>query len=153
MCLCGENDSLENKWGLHQIICYCIYVTIYLGVLERMRLLLVEDEKKVSSFIKKGLEEEGYAVDSATDGDTGMMMGLDGIHDLIILDINLPGLHGIDVLKKIREIDPKAYVIMITAFGDVESYLDSMELGAYEYINKPFETQELLQMIEKVVAA
>ena len=64
-----------------------------------MRLLVVEDEKKVASFIRKGLEEEGYAVDLVSDGKTGLIMGLDGIHDLIILDINLPKMDGIDCIK------------------------------------------------------
>ena len=64
-----------------------------------MRILVIEDEKKVLSFIKKGLEEEGYAVDTASDGETGLYMGLDGIHDLIVLDINLPKKDGLAILK------------------------------------------------------
>ncbi|UCG12900.1 MAG: response regulator, partial [Deltaproteobacteria bacterium] len=68
-----------------------------------MRILLVEDEKKVSSFIKKGLQEEGYAVDLASDGETGLLMGLDGVHDLIILDINLPKKNGLSVLQELRQ--------------------------------------------------
>ena len=65
-----------------------------------MRLLVVEDEKKVSSFIRKGLEEEGYAVDVAFDGKTGLEMAMDEVHDLIVLDIHLPGMDGLSVLAR-----------------------------------------------------
>ena len=64
-----------------------------------MRLLVVEDEKKVAGFVKKGLEEEGYAVDWASDGEEGLAMALDGVHDLIILDVNLPGMDGLSWLQ------------------------------------------------------
>ena len=67
-----------------------------------MRVLLVEDEKKVASFIKKGLEEQGYAVDFASDGKTGLSMALDQVHDLVILDINLPEIDGLTVLSQMR---------------------------------------------------
>ena len=68
-----------------------------------MRILVVEDEKKVAGFIKKGLEEEGYAIDVAFDGREGLLMALDGVHDLIILDINLPKLDGLRVLQEFRK--------------------------------------------------
>ena len=68
-----------------------------------MRILIVEDEKKVASFIKQGFEEEGYAVDWAADGREGMLLALDGVHDLIILDLNLPKMDGLQVLQELRQ--------------------------------------------------
>ena len=75
-----------------------------------MRLLVVEDEKKVAGFIKKGLEEEGYAVDLVSDGHEGLWMALDGAYDVILLDINLPGMDGLEVLRELRKKEIKTPV-------------------------------------------
>ena len=116
-----------------------------------MRLLLVEDEKKVSSFIKKGLEEEGYAVDSATDGDTGVMMGLDGIHDLIILDINLPGKDGLSVLQELRKKKITTPVLLLTVRAAIEDKVIGLDTGADDYLTKPFAFQELLARVRALL--
>jgi heavy metal response regulator len=109
-----------------------------------MRLLLVEDEKKVAAFVKKGLEEEGYAVDLASDGEEGLFMGLDGIYDLIILDINLPGKDGLSVLKEWRRKKITAPVLLLTVRAAIEDKVIGLDTGADDYLTKPFSFQELL---------
>ena len=79
-----------------------------------MRILLVEDEKKVASFIKKGLEEEGYAVDLAADGESGLHMALDRVHDMILLDIQLPKKNGLAVLHELRRHKVVTPVLLLT---------------------------------------
>jgi heavy metal response regulator len=116
-----------------------------------MRLLLVEDEKKVSSFIKKGLEEEGYAVDLASDGETGLMMGLDGVHDLIILDINLPKKDGLSVLRELRQKKITTPVLLLTVRTAIEDKVIGLDTGADDYLTKPFAFQELLARIRALL--
>jgi heavy metal response regulator len=109
-----------------------------------MRLLVVEDEKKVSSFIKKGLEEEGYAVDVASDGETGLQMALDRVHDLIILDIQLPKLDGLGVLYELRNEKVSAPVLLLTVRATIEDKVLGLDAGADDYLTKPFAFQELV---------
>ena len=116
-----------------------------------MRILVVEDEKKVLSFIKKGLEEEGYAVDTASDGETGLEMGLDGIHDVIILDINLPGKDGMHILKTLRANRISTPVLLLTAKTAVEDRVNGLDAGADDYLTKPFAFQELLARIRALL--
>jgi heavy metal response regulator len=116
-----------------------------------MRLLLVEDEKKVSSFIKKGLEEEGYAVDLASDGESGLMMGLDGVHDLIILDINLPGKDGLSVLQELRQKKVTTPVLLLTVRAAIEDKVIGLDTGADDYLTKPFAFQELLARVRALL--
>lgn len=116
-----------------------------------MRLLLVEDEKKVASFIKKGLEEEGYAVDHAADGETGVIMGLDGIHDLIILDINLPKLDGLGIVKELRRKKITTPILLLTVRATIEDRVIGLDTGADDYLPKPFSFQELLARVRALL--
>jgi heavy metal response regulator len=116
-----------------------------------MRLLLVEDEKKVASFIKKGLEEEGYAVDLASDGETGCFMGLDGVHDLIILDINLPKMDGLAVLRELRRKKVTTPVLLLTVRAAIEDKVIGLDTGADDYLTKPFAFQELLARVRALL--
>ena len=109
-----------------------------------MRILLVEDEKKVANFIKQGLEEEGYAVDWAADGQAGLLLGLDGVHDLIILDLNLPVKDGLQVLRELRQAKVKAPVLLLTIRAMIEDKVLGLDAGADDYLTKPFSFQELL---------
>ena len=116
-----------------------------------MRLLVVEDEKKVASFIKKGLEEEGYAVDLASDGETGLMMGLDGVHDLIVLDVNLPRMDGLSVLQELRKKKVTTPVLLLTVKATIEDKVLGLDSGADDYLTKPFAFQELLARVRALL--
>jgi heavy metal response regulator len=116
-----------------------------------MRLLVVEDEKKVSSFIKKGLEEEGYAVDLASDGKTGLQMAMDRVHDLIVLDINLPGMNGLSVLKELRRAKVQVPVLLLTVRANIEDKVLGLDSGADDYLTKPFAFDELVARIRALL--
>ena len=116
-----------------------------------MRLLVVEDERKVASFIKKGLEEEGYAVDLASDGETGLTMSLDGVHDLIILDINLPKMDGLSILRELRNKKVKTPVLLLTVRAAIEDKVIGLDTGADDYLTKPFAFQELLARVRALL--
>ena len=112
-----------------------------------MRILVVEDEKKVANFIKQGLEEEGYAVDWAADGQEGLALALDGVHDLIVLDLNLPKIDGLKVLQELRKAKIKAPVLLLTIRAMIEDKVLGLDAGADDYLTKPFSFQELLARI------
>lgn len=109
-----------------------------------MRVLIVEDEPKVASFIRRALEEESYAVDVCTDGIQGRDMASDVNYDLIILDLMLPGLAGIDVLQALRDARVKTPILILTARSKVEQRVTGLNAGADDYLTKPFAIEELL---------
>jgi two-component system copper resistance phosphate regulon response regulator CusR len=111
-----------------------------------MKILVIEDERKVASFIKRGLEEHEYIVDVAYDGSTGLDMALSNDYELIILDLNLPFLNGIEVCKQLRK-EKTIPVLMLTALGSLENKITGLDSGADDYLLKPFEFQELLARI------
>ncbi len=116
-----------------------------------MRLLVVEDEKKVSSFISKGLKEEGYSVDVAFDGQTGLQMAMDKVHDLIILDIHLPGMDGMSVLHELRKGRVSTPVLLLTVRANIEDKVLGLDAGADDYLTKPFAFQELVARIRALL--
>jgi heavy metal response regulator len=116
-----------------------------------MRILLVEDDKKVASFIRKGLEEEGYAVDVAADGEAGLFMSLDRLHDLIILDVMLPKKPGFQVLRELRQAKVATPVLMLTARDTVEDKVQGLDAGADDYLTKPFVFAELLARVRALL--
>lgn len=109
-----------------------------------MRILIVEDEPKVASFIRRALEEESYAVDVCTDGIQGRDMASDVNYDLIILDLMLPGLAGIDVLQALRDARVTTPILILTARSKVEQRVTGLNAGADDYLTKPFAIEELL---------
>jgi len=110
-----------------------------------MKILLIEDEVNVASFIKKGFEEDDYSVDVANDGALGLGLACKNKYDLVILDIVLPNLNGIEVCKKIRErLGLLPPVIMLTALGTTDDVVRGLETGADDYLVKPFKFRELL---------
>jgi len=116
-----------------------------------MRILLVEDDKKVASFIHKGLEEEGYAVDVAADGEAGVLMGFDRLHDLIILDVMLPKKPGFQVLRELRQGRVATPVLLLTARDTVEDKVQGLDAGADDYLTKPFAFAELLARVRALL--
>src|SRR5215469_2476972 len=108
-----------------------------------MRILLIEDESKVASFVKRGLMAERYAVDVAADGKEGLEFAMSFQYDLIILDLMLPGLDGNTVLKRVRAEDTKVPVLILTAHDAVQDKVSNFEAGADDYLTKPFAFAEL----------
>ena len=109
-----------------------------------MRILVVEDEKKVASFIKKGLEEEYYAVDCAYDGEEALFMVEANDYDLVILDIMLPKIDGLEVLEGVRGKGLTLPVLLLTAKDSVEDVVRGLDAGGDDYLTKPFAFAELL---------
>ncbi|GAB3955899.1 response regulator transcription factor [Spirosoma harenae] len=109
-----------------------------------MKILVVEDEPKLASFVRKGLEEQSCEVDVAFDGQLGRTMALNNPYDVIIMDINLPKMNGFDVVQSIRQEKNRTPVLMLTAMGSVDDKLTGFEAGADDYLVKPFEFRELM---------
>ena len=116
-----------------------------------MRILLVEDEKNVAAFIKKGLEEEAYTVDVAEDGPEGLLMATEANFDLIILDVMLPGMNGIELCKTLRAKGINKPILMLTAVDSVERKVEGLESGADDYLVKPFAFSELIARIKALL--
>jgi Response regulators consisting of a CheY-like receiver domain and a winged-helix DNA-binding domain len=117
-----------------------------------MRILLVEDEKPLSNAIKEGLEESGFVVDTAYDGESALSkIEIEESYDLIILDIMIPKLDGVSLLKKIRELGYKMPVLMLTAKSEVDTKVKTFGIGADDYLTKPFDFRELLARIHALL--
>jgi two-component system copper resistance phosphate regulon response regulator CusR len=116
-----------------------------------MNVLLVEDEFEVASFIKRGLEEQQYAVTLARDGRTGLSMALSQEFDIIILDLMLPGINGLEICNTLRASKNLTPILILTAMGSVSDKVKGLESGADDYITKPFHFDELLARIKVLV--
>jgi len=116
-----------------------------------MRVLVVEDEKKVASFIRRGLKENGFAVDVAHDGAEGGFLAEVNPYDLIVLDIMLPGRDGIAVCRQLRAAGVAAPVLMLTARDDVRDKVSGLDAGADDYLTKPFAFAEFLARVRALV--
>lgn len=116
-----------------------------------MRILVVEDDRKVASFIRKGLTEDGYAVDVASDGETGLAMGLDRLHDVIVLDVMLPRKPGFQVVRELRQAKVTTPVLLLTAREAVEDKVQGLDAGADDYLTKPFAFAELLARVRALL--
>ena len=116
-----------------------------------MRILVIEDEAKVASFIKRALEEESYAVDLRADGVQGLDLALSDSYDLIVIDLMLPGLPGLEVLKRLREEKIQAPVLILTAQSQVDQKVKGLDAGADDYLTKPFAIDELLARVRALL--
>ncbi len=112
-----------------------------------MRILVVEDEHKIANSIKKGLEQESYAVDVAFDGQEGFDLAVSEEYDLIVLDLLLPKMDGIEICSKLREKQINIPIIILTAKGQISDKVAGLDAGADDYLTKPFAFEELLARI------
>ncbi len=112
-----------------------------------MRILIVEDEVKLAEALSQILSRNRYTTDIATDGETGLDMALDSIYDLIILDVMLPGINGFEILRRIRKDGIRTPVLLLTAKNEICDKVCGLDLGADDYMTKPFSTEELLARI------
>jgi two-component system copper resistance phosphate regulon response regulator CusR len=116
-----------------------------------MRLLIVEDEKRTAEYLRKGFSESGFVVDLAHDGDDGLHLATSGEYDLVVLDVMLPRRDGWDVLASLRKTGRSTPVLMLTARDAVADRVRGLELGADDYLVKPFAFQELLARVRTVL--
>ena len=116
-----------------------------------MYILVVEDDRKVASFLKKGLQEESYTVDVAYDGEDGLALAMANQYDLIILDIMLPEKDGIQVLRELRTSSISTPILMLTARDSVEDKVQGLDWGADDYLTKPFAFAELLARVRAIL--
>ena len=108
-----------------------------------MRLLIVEDEKNLCNTVAKSLYDKGYEVDTCYDGDEALEYILAEDYDLIVLDLNLPGMDGMDILKELRQKDEDTKVLILSARSQIADKVEGLDAGANDYMEKPFHLQEL----------
>jgi DNA-binding response OmpR family regulator len=116
-----------------------------------MRILLVEDETQLLSAYVKGLKQDGYAIDTASDGATAVELCEINTYDLVVLDINLPKLNGIEVLKQVRTLNKSVKIIIVSANRSIDQRIEGLDLGANDYLTKPFDFQELRARIRALL--
>lgn len=116
-----------------------------------MKVLLIEDEPNTVAYLRQGLGENGYVVDAEQSAELGLRIAVRGVYDLIVLDINLPDRSGWWVLKELREADCHTPVLCLTCRGDVEDRVRGLDLGADDYLTKPFAFSELLARARSVL--
>lgn len=115
-----------------------------------MKILLIEDEPKTLEYIKKGLEENAYKVDTAEDGNAGKQLALHNVYNLIITDVIMPGLTGKELCLQLRQARVETPILMLTALGTTDDVVSGLDSGADDYLSKPFEFQELLARIRSL---
>ena len=116
-----------------------------------MRILLVEDDSRVASFVRRGLREEQYAVDMATDGEKALFMAQTGEYDLIILDLMLPKKDGMEVLRTLRSSKASAPVLILTAKDKPKDKVEGLNAGADDYLTKPVNPKRLIVRINRLL--
>jgi DNA-binding NtrC family response regulator len=119
----------------------------------RPNIQLIEDDLSIAASLEKELRAEGYDVAIATRGDEGLDAAVKDPCDLVITDLKMPGLSGLQLVEKLHSAKPKLPIIMITAFGTTETAIEATKLGAYDYLLKPFDTAELLSLVASAVAS
>ncbi|RII26728.1 MAG: response regulator [Geobacter sp.] len=117
---------------------------------DQKRILVVDDEENARIGLSRLLVKEGFVVDSVSNGYEALNYLRQQDVNLIVTDINMPEMNGINFLKELNRSFPKSNVIMVTAYGGVESYIEAMNLGAFEYINKPVKMDELKSILKKI---
>jgi two-component system response regulator AtoC len=120
--------------------------------MSRGRILAIDDEPNIRRLIQSEFKLEGYDISLAQDGEEGLKLLDDQVFDVVLLDIKLPRMNGIEVLKRLKEKAPQTEVLMITGYGDIKTAVESLKLGAREYITKPFKLDELLALVNQIVS-
>jgi two-component system, OmpR family, response regulator len=115
-----------------------------------MKILVVEDEKKIVSFVRKGLEAQGFVVETSANGDDGFLLATTRAYDALVLDIMLPGKDGLSILRNLRERKMALPVILLTARNELNERLEGLNLGADDYLTKPFHIEELIARLHAV---
>lgn len=121
------------------------------GLPRSVKVLVAEDESKIASFLRKGLEAQGFVVDVSRNGDEAYELARSKPYDALILDIMLPGRDGLSILRNLRERKIALPVILVTARGELNERLEGLNLGADDYITKPFHIEELIARLHAVV--
>ena len=116
---------------------------------EGPRVLVVDDEERMRSIIRKELERKGYRVDEAASGKAALEAAEQQSYDVVLLDLRMPGMTGLEALARFREIPPAPEIIIVTGFGTIDTAIEAMRLGAYHYVTKPFKLRELEINIRK----
>ena len=119
--------------------------------MRKTKILVVDDEHLIRWSLEQNLKKQGYEVSSAGNGEDALRMVREDQPELVLLDIQLPGINGLEVLERIKDIDEEIVVIMVTAHGGLETAVNAMRLGAYDYINKPFNLDEMAIVIKKAL--
>lgn len=115
------------------------------------RILIVDDEKNIRLLLDQALATAGYDVMTAVDGEHGLQKAQDEAPDMVLLDMKLPGMDGIEVLRRLRQRNGSVPVVMITAHGTVETAVEAMKLGAVDYLRKPFTPEEIRTIVARVL--
>lgn len=115
-----------------------------------MKILLIEDEPALMSFIQKGLAQAGYNVETSNDGTKGLELAASDSFDLILLDLMLPGINGFDVISNLRSLDVNTPIIILSALTSTDKVVKALDLGAVDYIKKPFDWDELLARVRVI---
>ncbi len=116
-------------------------------------ILIIDDDDQLRNSFKKLLSEEGYKVDGAASGEAGLNIVKKEVPDLVILDMRLPGMNGLETFRAIHKIEPKLPVIIMTAFGTTETAIEATKLGAFDYILKPFDIPDMLSLVKQAISA
>ena len=119
----------------------------------KKRILVVEDDEEMRSLLKDFFEEEGFEIDSVSNGSEAFRILVRELFDLVITDIRMPGLTGLDILPGIKKLQPEAPIIVITAFGSEEVHRRAIERGATAYLEKPLHFHELKTMIHEIISS
>jgi DNA-binding NtrC family response regulator len=117
-----------------------------------IRILIVDDDADMRDWVREELESEGFAVEASAGGRAGAVRVKQGGIDLVVSDVKMPDLDGLDLLREIREVEPSPFVIIVTGFGSIDTAIRAVKLGAYDYITKPFKIDQLLLSIDKALA-
>ncbi|MES9971231.1 MAG: response regulator transcription factor [Candidatus Thiodiazotropha sp.] len=116
-----------------------------------MRLLIIEDDEKIASFVKKGFKEAGFVVEHASDGNTGLSMALASSYDVAVIDIMLPGMDGLSIIDELRRHRNKLPVIILSAKRSLDERVEGLQAGGDDYLTKPFAFTELLARVQALI--